>query len=112
MASLNGNPLFLYFVRLEESINGVSLKSLLCDLNDLKYDTSSLKEKFKKLNSQSLDKCYKIDEIRLYKINDEFPKIVDDSFKDDHLPNGIYSLTYVVDLTNIEYEPIEIDKMA
>ena len=36
----------------------------------------------------------------------------DNSFKDDHLPNGIYSLTYVVDLTDIEYEPIDIDKMA
>ena len=84
----------------------------MSDLSNLKYDTSSLREKFKDLNSQSLDKCYKIDEIRLYNINEKFPKIVDNSFKDDHLPNGIYSLTYVVDLTDIEYEPIEIDKMA
>ena len=112
LASLNGNPLYLYFVRLEESVAGVSLNSLLSDLSNLKYDTSSLREKFEDLNSQSLDKCYKIDEIRLYKINEKFPKIVDDSFKDDHLPNGIYSLTYVVDLTDIEYEPIDIDKMA
>ena len=67
LASLNGNPLYLYFVRLEESVAGVSLNSLLSDLSNLKYDTSSLREKFKDLNSQSLDKCYKIDEIRCWK---------------------------------------------
>ena len=112
LASLNGNPLYLYFVRLEESIVGVSLKSLINDLEKLNYDVNSLKEKFSDLNSESLDKCYKVDEIRLYNVDDSFPKIIDDSFKDDHLPNGIYSLTYVVDLSSLNYITIDFDKMA
>ena len=71
-----------------------------------------MKEKFSDLNSESLDKCYKVDEIRLYNVDDSFPKIIDDSFKDDHLPNGIYSLTYVVDLSSLNYITIDFDKMA
>lgn len=111
LASLNGNPLYLYFVRLEESISGVSLNSLISDLKDLNYNVDLIKEKIKELNSQSLNKSYKIDEIRIYTIDDRFPKIVDKSFIEGHLPDGIYSLTYVVDLSNIDYDTISVDEI-
>lgn len=107
LASLNGNPLYLYFVRLEESVAGVSLNSILEELKELKYDTSDLEAKFKKLNSESLEQNYKIDEIRLYTVDDKFPKIVDESFAEKQMPEGIYALSYTVDLVNLEYELIE-----
>ena len=109
LASLNGNPLYLIFIRLEESIFGISLKSLLKDLENLKYNTDSLKLKYKDFNSETLDKKYKVDEMRLYAINDKFPRIIDDSFKDNHIPVGIMSLTYLVDLTNLDYIAIDCD---
>lgn len=107
LASLNGNPLYLFFVRLEESIMGVSINSIIEDLKSLKYNISEIEEKTKKYNSESLEKTYKINEIRLYSVDEKFPKIVDDSFKDNKLPEGIYGLKYTVDLINLEYTKIE-----
>ncbi len=111
LASLNGNPLFLYFVRLEESVAGVSLMSIIKDLNDLGYNIDELREKTSYYNSQTLNKCFKIDEVRIYKIDNEFPKIVDSSFVDGQLPKGIYSLKYTIDLSNLAFENVELNDL-
>lgn len=107
LAKLNNNPLFLYFVRIEESEAGVSINSLLKDLKRMNYDVNDVNERIKDLNSISLTKCYKIDEIREYEITESFPKIIDESFVEGHLPNNIISIKYTIDLNGIEYRTIE-----
>lgn len=110
LASLNGNPLYLYFVRLEKSISGVSINSLVRELENLNYEINDINSRLTGFNSELLDRCYKIDEVRLYSVNETFPKIVDSSFKEEKMPEGIYSLRYTVDLCDLDYERIETNK--
>ena len=53
-------------------------------------------------------KTYKVLEIRKYNIDDRFPKIVSNNFKDNKIPENIINIKYVIDLDGIEYENIEI----
>jgi hypothetical protein len=106
---LNNNPLYLYFVRLEESTSGVSINSVLNDLKNLNYNMSNIRSKINDLNSDVRDKCYKIDEIRKYLIDDKFPKITDDTFIDGKIPENISGLVYTVDLDGLPYENVKID---
>lgn len=106
---LNNNPLYLYFVRLEQSEYGVSINSILNDLKELNYDTSNIKHKIDELNSNVRDKYYKIDEVRKYLIDDKFPKITDDNFIDGKIPDNISGIVYTVDLDGLFYENVKID---
>ena len=42
-------------------------------------------------------------EKRKYVVNDEFPSITRESFKDNHLPSGITHVVYTVDLDAVSY---------
>ncbi len=106
---LNNNPLYLYFVRLEESTNGVSINSIINDLKELKYDIREIMNKVDTMNSNVREQGYKIDEIRKYLIDDGFPKITDDTFVGGKIPDNISALTYTVDLNGLPYENIKID---
>ena len=109
LSSLNGNPLYLYFVRLETSISGVSINSLINDLEISGYNVENLKKSFSKINSETKNQYYKIDEIREYYVDDEFPKIIDNSFVNGTLPEHITEIRYTIDLDGIEYKQIEIN---
>ena len=106
---LNNDPLFLYFVRLEESISGISINSMLNDLKELNYDMSNIRKKISELDSNVKEKCYKVNEVRKYFINDNFPKITDDTFVGGKMPENISSLKYTIDLDGLSYESIKID---
>ncbi len=107
---LNNNPLYLYFVRLEESTSGVSINSIIADLEKLDYkNITNIKEKIEDWHTVVREKTYKIDEIRKYIVDDSFPKITDDSFVDNKMPDNIFGLTYTVDLDGLSYENIKID---
>ncbi len=106
---LNNNPLYLYFVRLEESTSGISINSILNDLKSLNYDMTTINNKINNLNSDIRDKSYKIDEVRKYIIDKDFPKITDDTFVGGKIPENISGLVYTVDLDGLSYENIKID---
>lgn len=106
---LNNNPLYLYFVRLEDANFGISINSMISKLKELKYDISSIEKRIEDLNSDVKEQCYKIDEIRKYKIDDSFPKITDETFVDGKLPENIVKVVYTVDLDGIEYEKVKTD---
>ena len=106
---LNSNPLFLYFVRIEESNFGVSINSITKNIKELGYDTTNIQNKIIKLDNNERNKCYKINEIRKYLIDDNFPKITDDNFIDGRVPENIISLVYTIDLDGLPYERIKID---
>lgn len=109
LQNLNNNPLYLYFVRLEESISGISLNSILSDLTNLGYDVVKIKSKIEELNSDVRNKCFKVDEVRRYLIDDTFPRITDDTFINGKIPENISGLVYNVDLDGLTYETIKID---
>ena len=100
-------PLFIYFVRLEPSSTGYSINSLIKELRNNGYDEDTLEQML--LNrgyekgSSSRDLKYEILEERKYFVDDEFPKIIDKSFKNDIFPKGIVHIEYTIDLDSIQY---------
>lgn len=103
-------PLELYFYRMEESPNGLSINHLVRDLREAGYDIRLLEQQLSSLGyesgASSRDKQYSVLETRLYQIDDAFPKITETSFKEDRVPLGITHIVYTVDLESIEYTPL------
>ena len=46
---------------------------------------------------------YRITENRIYLVDENFPRIISTSFKDNRLPSGIFKMDYTLDLTGAEY---------
>lgn len=100
-------PLYLYFLRAEVSHEGISVNDMKERLVRAGYDPGKLEIE---LQQQGLEhgasirnEKYKILEKRKYVVDDAFPCITRDSFKDDHLPAGITQIIYTVDLDAISY---------
>lgn len=108
LRKLNNNPLELYFVRLENSIEGVSINSIVKEIQNKNYDIKKITEKIKDISTESREKRYKVLEVRKYDINEEFPRITSNSFKNNSIPQNIINIKYVIDLEGIKYENIEI----
>jgi hypothetical protein len=54
------------------------------------------------------NKKYKVLEARKYIIDDNFPKIIEKSFKNDVFPPNIKKINYTINLDGIDYEPITL----
>lgn len=108
LKKLNNNPLELYFVRLEESIDGVSINSVLKNIEKFDYNIDKIEKKIENISTKSREKKYKILEVRKYDINEKFPQITANSFKDNEIPKNIINIKYVINLDGLEYENIQI----
>jgi len=101
-------PLFLYFCRMEESLEGLSINDMKKILVDDGYDEGKLELDIQKqgfengANIRNLK--FKVLEKRKYIIDENFPQIVDSSFKDNKFPSGITHIQYTVDLDGLDYE--------
>ena len=42
----------------------------------------------------------------VYEVDEDFPKINENSFKNNRVPRGISYLSYMVDLSNLEYQEL------
>ena len=99
--------LYIYFVRMEPSLTGSSINSLVDILKSKGYNIDKLEQML--LNrgyergASSRELCFDILEKRKYFVDDDFPKIVDSSFKDDMLPHGITQIQYTIDLDSIDH---------
>ena len=100
-------PLYLYFVRMEESLEGVSVNDMKNRLIQAGYNPGKLEIE---LQQQGLERGasirdikYKILEKRKYVVDKDFPCITSESFKDNHLPSGITQIVYTVDLDAVNY---------
>lgn len=103
----------LYFVRLEESITGVSLNSIIEDLRMMNCkDIDEIENRVSEVSSDIRIKKYNVLEVREYNIDEEFPKITAKSFKEDKLPQNIIGFTYRIDLDGIEYKNIEVESIV
>ena len=99
--------LILYFCRVEKSNLGESIDSVIKRLVLLGYNEDDLEFPLKKVGlekgSSLRREKYKVLEIREYKIDENFPRITKDSFKDGKIPEHIEHITYKVDLEGINY---------
>lgn len=104
-------PLYLVFVRMEKSTEGVSINDMEEKLINAGYDKDKI---IRELNdfgflrgSRIRDEKYKVLEIRKYTVDDQFPKITKDSFVNGVFPESITDITYDIDLANIKYEKLQ-----
>lgn len=98
----------LIFCRLESSLNGISISDTVLDLKDLGVNVEEINKylethDFEEGNSARLEK-FNVLEMREYKVNEHFPAITSKSFVDTKIPERIIQITYIVDLSGIEYE--------
>lgn len=103
----SNEKLYLYFCRLEESQIGDSINDLCERLLKLGCNKNDLEQKLSKLGLErgrsARKEKYKILEKKKYIIDEDFPKIVKESFKNNRIPDRIVQLTYTVDLEGLEY---------
>lgn len=99
--------LFIYFCRLEESLEGVSINIMRDTLIDAGYDLGKLENELERQGFERganiRNKKYKILEKRKYEVDDKFPRIVQTSFKEDKYPDYITHIEYTIDLEGITY---------
>lgn len=99
--------LYLYFCRLEQSKEGVSINDMKDKLIEDGYDKEKIEQQLFRLGYEKgasvREEKYKVLEKRKYEVNDKFPRIVDSSFKEDHIPNSVTHITYTIDLDGLEY---------
>ncbi len=104
----SNNGLDLYFIRMEESNLGVCINDMIKLLVDDGYDENRIEVELRKLGimpgSIERKERYKILEKRKYKVDNNFPKITNESFKNDMIPENILHIVYSIDLDGLNYE--------
>ena len=104
----HGKKLFLCFCVFEESIQGNSINDLVRNLVNAGYNRDLLDDQLAKRGfekgASSRDHKFRInDRIFKYEINDSFPRLTKESFKDDKIPDRISHIVYDVDLSGMDY---------
>ena len=103
---VHNKPLYLYFCRMEESFEGVSINDMKRQLVGTGFDAGKLETELQQMGfergSSIRDKKYKFLEKRKYAVDENFPVITKDSFKNDVVPSGIVHVEYSVDLDALE----------
>lgn len=105
--------LYLYYCVFEPSSNtGYSINDIIYNLEKDGYDISSidslLLQKGFEHGKSSRQRKFILWNIYKYVVDDEFPRITDSSFVDGKEPDGVTSISYVVNLEGIPCEVIEI----
>lgn len=99
--------LFLYFCRMEESLEGVSINEMKERLVACGYDEGKLELEIERQGfergSHIRDKKYKLLEKRKYEVDDSFPQITQSSFKGEKYPDAITHIDYTINLDGITY---------
>lgn len=105
-----GKELFLYLCQFETAQSGISIDSLVKELEQLGYNALDLNTKLEKLGLEkgktARRRNYMLHAVTKYKVDEKFPAIRDNSFKGDMCPAGVISITYTVSLDGIKGENI------
>src|SRR5699024_2547084 len=101
----NGFLLYLVLCQFESAQSGVSINSLLKDLEGLGYSSTALNQKLTALGLEkgksARNRQYIIHAMLEYSVDESFPCIKESSFVDGHLPTGVQSITYTVSLDGL-----------
>lgn len=101
----------LVFFKMEKMDQGISINEVMNkvkQLPNIKDDLiNNIEEKLEKKGYRKhrsvRDDKYVIHEIRVYDIDDEFPRINEETFKDGKYPKNVKKITYTINLDNLEY---------
>ncbi len=108
-----GTRLFLVLCQFEAALSGISINSLVDDLEQLGYSRTVLNDKLEKLGLErgktARKRCYVLHAATKYLIDDSFPAIREKSFVGGMLPSGVMSITYTVTLDGVNGENLLID---
>ena len=100
-------PLYLYFIRMEESLEGISVNDMKKRLVNAGYDSGKLEIELQhqgfERGASIRDRKSRILEKRKYVVDESFPYITKESFKNNQLPSGITHIVYTVDLDAVSY---------
>ena len=109
----NGEILYLVFCQFEAAQSGISINSLVHDLELLGYSSFGLNEKLEKLGLEkgrtARKRNYIVHAVTKYKVDDKFPAIRESSFVGGTKPEGVMNITYTVTLDGITGENLKID---
>lgn len=101
-------PLYLLFIKVEESNEGYSINDIVRMIEVAGYDVSDVEENLNKIGlfsaSRKRHDKYKINEIRCYEVNESFPKITIENLNNERLKEHIKKISYVIDLSGLEFE--------
>lgn len=104
-ASLS-KPLYLAYCKVEESINGESIDSIYNELLEQGYPKDELDKYLLSINyyegKEDRKKNFIIHEIKLYLVDDSFPKLTPASFVNNELPKGVITIKYAISLDGLE----------
>ena len=104
----NGQKLYLVLCQFESAQEGISINSLVNDLEQLGYSSAGLNEKLKNLGLEkgktARKRNYILHSATRYVVDEHFPAIRESSFKGGTKPPGVVSITYTVTLDGITGE--------
>lgn len=104
----NGQKLYLILCQVESAQEGISINSLVKDLEQLGLSSSGLNEKLSKLGLEkgktARRRKYIVHAVTKYCVDENFPAIRPTSFVGGTLPDGVMSITYTVTLDGVTGE--------
>lgn len=104
----NGQKLYLILCQFESAQEGISINSLVKDLEQLGYSSSGLNEKLSKLGLEkgktARKRNYIVHAVTKYCVDDNFPAIRPTSFVGGALPDRVMSITYTMTLDGLTGE--------
>ncbi len=100
-------PLQLWYYRMEASEHGLSINDMKRELVAAGYDEALVESQLCKRGfipgNSSRDRKYVLLEKRKFIVDEDFPKIVESSFKNDIYPKNIVKILYTIDLEGLDY---------
>ena len=97
---------------MEKSKEGTSIDDMVSKLISHGYDEFLLETQLQHMgyekNMSDRKRKYKIHEIRKIAVDDNFPRIVPESFKNCKIPDYVQQITYTLDLQTYPYEAIDL----
>ncbi len=106
----HGCPASLMLCRLEPNPAGKTVNDMVSALVALGIDEDYLENTLTGLGLKKgafgRKQPFLLTEMRCYPVNEKFPSLSLDHFKDGRLPDGVIKINYVIDLANLEYDVI------
>ena len=100
-----GQKLYLVLCQFESAQEGISINSLVEDLERLGYSSVGINEKLSRLGLEkgktARKRNYMVHAVTKYAVNEGFPAIRPSSFIGGTLPEGVMSITYTVTLDGV-----------
>ena len=113
-----GSDLYLAFMKLEEVEIGDSVPDLVERVRDTGADRAELLKRLSEAGyDPSEEKRYReyrfeIVEDLIFQVDDQFPRIVPESFTGGNVPEGVLSISYSLDLTGSDFASIDTSDRA